>query len=54
MKLLSMSLALKVIILQIQYQREKVQSTLSPLMSRLENATIGSMLITGFHQKEHP
>lgn len=54
MKLLNMSLVLKEIILQIQYQREQVQLALSPLMSCLENAIIGSMLITGFHQKEHP
>lgn len=55
MKVLSMSLILKVIILQIQYRGEKkseiFQETLSPIMFHLENATIGPMLIIGFHSK---
>lgn len=57
MKVLSMSLILKVIILQIQYwagvggKSEIFQETLSPIMLHLENATIGPMLIIGFHSK---
>lgn len=44
----------KVIVLQIQYGGKKteiLQETLSPIIFPPENATIGPMLITGFHSK---